>query len=116
MRRIPGRRQEQQRRLTAYVTDQRVPDLERGWIMLALTGHASVYLLLTGANTAWIAGMAVRVWRRRKAGLTGAVRAEVRRPGLGALLAANLVYASLRALLLAVLERRARDLGRRPSR
>jgi hypothetical protein len=113
MSRIARRREEQRRRLMAYMTDERVPDLEKGWIMVALMGHAFVYLFLLGADAAWIAGTAARVWRRREAGLTEAVRTGVHRPTLAGLLAANLVYTIVHGAGLAALDRRA-DVAARP--
>jgi hypothetical protein len=106
MRWNPPRRQEQQRRLTAYLTDERVPAQERGWITVALVGHAAVYVLLAAAESAWIIGTAVRVWRRREAGLGSALRTGVHRPTAVILLGANLLYAILRRLGLAGLDRR----------
>jgi hypothetical protein len=106
MRRISHGRQERQRRLTAYLTDGRLPDLERGWILLALAGHAVAFLLIEAADSVWVIGTAVRVWRRRRAGLVGAVRTGVHRPTMILLLGANLLYVSLRQLLLAWLDGR----------
>ena len=96
MPRDPSRRAQQQRRLDAYLTDAAVPDQERGWIMLALVAHAISYLLLTAAEAVWVVGTAVRVWRRRDAGLAEAVRSGAHRPSLAGLVAAHLLYAAAR--------------------
>jgi hypothetical protein len=106
MRRVPRGRREQYRRLTAYLTDERVPAQERGWIILALAGHAVIYLILTAAESIWVIGTVMRVWRRREAGLAEAVRAGVRRPTTVILLGAHLLYMALRGLGLAGLGRR----------
>lgn len=106
MPRDPSRRAQQQRRLDAYLTDAAVPDQERGWIMLALVAHAISYLLLTAAEAVWVVGTAVRVWRRRDAGLAEAVRSGAHRPSLAGLLAAHLLYAAARRAGLALLDRR----------
>lgn len=58
------RDQEQQRRLDAYVTG--ASDQERGAVVLALFGHAVIYLLLSAAEATWVGATAVRVWRRGK--------------------------------------------------
>jgi hypothetical protein len=85
-------RQEQSERFMAYMTDDRTPAEEKGWIMLALTGHALIYLLLAATDAVWAVLMAVRVWRRREVGLTQAARTGVHQPTLAVLLAANLLY------------------------
>jgi hypothetical protein len=92
--------------LTAYLTDEHVSDLERGWIILALAGHAVVYLLLTAAESIWLIGTVMRIWRRREAGLADAVRTGVYRPTTVILLGAHLLYLALRWLGLAGLGRR----------
>jgi hypothetical protein len=94
--------------LVAYLTDERVPDVERGAVMLGLWAHAVAYLLLTAAQVAWCAVTAVRVWRRREAGWAAAVRTGVHRPTLVGLASATAAYAILRRLGLASLSRRAR--------
>ncbi len=78
----------------AYLTDDRTSTEERGWVMLALTGHAFIYLLLAAADVIWVVLMAGRVWRRRDIGSTEAVRTGVHRPTLVILVAANLLYGS----------------------
>jgi hypothetical protein len=102
-------RREQSRRHVAYLTGDRVPDEEKGWVTLALVGHAFVYLLLSAAEAIWVVVMAARVWRRRKAGLTQAVRANVHKPTLAALLAAHLLYGVLRRVGIAKLNRRSSE-------
>ena len=77
--------------------------------MLALVGHAFVYLLLTATEATWVVVMAVRMWRRREAGLTEAARTGVHRPTLSVLLVANLLYAVLRRVGLAKLNRRSSE-------
>jgi hypothetical protein len=95
MRRDSRRRQEQRERFMAYMTDDRTPAEEKGWIMLALTGHAFIYLLLAATDAIWAVLMAVRVWRRREVGLAQAARTGVHKPTLATLLAANLLYGVL---------------------
>jgi hypothetical protein len=102
------RRSERQREMAAYMADDRVPDVERGGVLLALVAHAAGAMLLIGAQAAWCAVTAVRVWRRRDAGWTAAVRAGVHRPTLAGLTAATLAYAVLRRLGVAALIARAR--------
>lgn len=81
-------------------------DEERGVIMLALFGHATVFLLLSTAEAIWAASTMVRVWRRREVGLTQAARAGVHKPALAALLAAHVLYELLRRAGAAKLDRR----------
>jgi hypothetical protein len=99
-------RQEQSERFMAYMTDDRTPAEEKGWIMLALTGHALIYLLLAATDAVWAVLMAVRVWRRREVGLTQAARTGVHQPTLAVLLAANLLYGVLLRVARAQLNRR----------
>jgi hypothetical protein len=101
-----SRRQEQSERFMAYMTDDRTPAEEKGWIMLALTGHAVIYLLLAATDAIWAVLMAVRMWRRREVGLTQAARTGVHKPTLATLLAANLLYGVLLRLGRAKLKRR----------
>lgn len=77
--------------------------------MLALAGHAFIYLLLTGTEAIWVLVMAVRVWRRREVGLTEAMRTGVHKPALAGLLIAHLLYEVLRRAGLARLSRRASE-------
>ena len=74
--------------------------------MLALVAHAWLYLLLTAAEVSWVVAVAVRVWRRREAGMTTAMRASVHKPTLAVLLAAQVGYVILRRVGLAKLNRR----------
>jgi len=74
--------------------------------MLALVAHAWLYLLLTAAEASWVVAVAVRVWRRREAGMTTAMRASVHKPTLAVLLAAQVGYVILRRVGLAKLNRR----------
>jgi hypothetical protein len=101
------RRQEQQKAIHAYLTDGRAPEQEQGWIMVALIAHAFAYVLLTATEAIWVAVTAVRLWRRRDAGLTEAARSAVHKPTLAGLLAANLFFEALRRAGLAELDRRA---------
>ena len=74
--------------------------------MMALFTHACLYLLLTAAEASWVVAVAVRVWRRREAGMTTATRTGVHKPTLAVLLAAQLSYVILRRVGLAKLNRR----------
>ena len=74
--------------------------------MLALFAHACIYLLLTAAEASWVVAVAVRIWRRREAGMTTAIRASVHKPTLAVLLTAQLGYVILRRVGLAKLNRR----------
>jgi hypothetical protein len=109
MRFEPRRRQDQRRRSIAYLTDDRVPAEEKGWVMLALVGHAFVFLLLTATDAIWIVVVAARVWRRREAGLARAVRTNVHKPTLAVLLATHLLYEVLRRAGIAKLDRRSSE-------
>jgi hypothetical protein len=111
MRRHPHSIDEQQQRGLAYLTDDRVPAEERGRVMLGLVAHAGIYLLLTAAEAIWVVGMAVRVWRRREAGLTTAVRTGVHKPTLAVLLGAQLTYVILRRVGLVKFNRRISQYG-----
>jgi len=94
-------------RITAYLMDQRVPDNERGVVMLWLFAHAVAFLLLLAAETLWGVITVARVWRRREAGLATAVRDGVHVPTLTALVAARLTYSIARRIGVARLNRRA---------
>ena len=87
------------------MADDGAPAEARGWVMLALFAHACLYLLLTAAEASWVVAVAVRVWRRREAGLTTAMRTGVHKPTLAVLLAAQLSYVILRRVGLAKLNR-----------
>jgi len=90
----------------AYMADDGAPAEARGQVMLALFAHACLYLLLTAAEASWVVAVAVRVWRRREAGMTTAMRASVHKPTLAVLLAAQVGYVILRRVGLAKLNRR----------
>jgi hypothetical protein len=94
-------------RITAYLVDQRVPDTERGVVMLWLFAHAVAFLLLLAAETLWGAVTVARVWRRREAGWTTAIRDGVHVPTLTGLAGAHLTYAIGRRIGVARLNRRA---------
>ena len=96
MGRNPRGRSDQEQRLTDYLTDDHTPDIEKGWVMVALAGHAFIALLLTAAEAIWGISTIVSVWRRREAGLSRAIRIGVHRPTLAAFVAAHLLYAILR--------------------
>ena len=88
------------------MSEDGAPAEERGRVMLALFGHAFVYLLLTVAEVSWVVAVAVRVWRRREAGMTTAMRTGVHTRTLAILLVAQLTYVILRKIGLAKLNRR----------
>jgi hypothetical protein len=90
----------------AYMSDEGTPMEEKGRVMLALVGHAFVYLLLLGADAIGVVFSTVRVWRRREAGLTSAARTAVHKPTLAAVLGANLLYLVLVRLFRARLHTR----------
>src|SRR6516164_3329790 len=100
------RSQEQRQRFRAYMSEDGAPAEEWGRVMLALFGHAFVYLLLTAAEAIWVVAVAVRVWRRREAGVTAAVRTGVHKPTLAVLLGAQLTYVIFRRVGLAKFNRR----------
>jgi hypothetical protein len=99
--------QEQQRRIHAYLTG--AADEERGVALLALFGHAVMFLLLSAAETIWVGATAVRVWRRRELGVTEAVRTGVHKRSLVVLLAAHVLYGLLRRVGIAKLDRRSTE-------
>jgi hypothetical protein len=101
------RREEQSKAVHAWLTDDRTPVQERGWAMVGLIAHAYAFLLLSATEAIWAAVTAARVWRRRGAGLTEAVRTGVHKPTLAGLLAAHLLYKALRTAGWAELSRRA---------
>jgi len=88
------------------MSEDGAPAEERGRVMLALFGHAFVYLLLTVAEVSWVVAVAVRVWRRREAGMTTAMRTGVHTRTLAILLVAQLTYVILRKIGRANLNRR----------
>ena len=91
----------------AYMSEDGAPTEERGLVMLALFGHAFVHLLLTVAEASWVVAVAVRVWRRREAGMTTAMRTGVHKRTLAILLVVQLTDVILRKVGLAKLNRRA---------
>ena len=101
----PAGRAERQRRELAYLTDDQVPDQERGLVILALLTHAVAAMLLTAAEVTWVTTALIRVWRRRDRGWTTAVRAGVHRPTLVAVLGARLGYVIFRRIGLTRLDR-----------
>ncbi|MGI9008451.1 MAG: hypothetical protein ACR2FU_20040 [Streptosporangiaceae bacterium] len=103
MRRHP-RDQEQRRRIDAYLTG--AADEEKGRVMVALFGHAVIFLLLFAAESIWAGFTAVRVWRRREMGLAQAARTGVHKPTLVVFLAAPVLYELLRKAGIARLDRR----------
>jgi hypothetical protein len=105
MRRDSRRHQEQHERFMAYMTDDRTSAEERGRVMLALVGHAFIYLLFAATDAIWVVLMAVRVWRRREGGMTEATRTGVHKPTLAVLLTANLLYVILLKVARAKLHR-----------
>jgi hypothetical protein len=96
--------QEQGRRIDAYLTG--ADDEEKGRVMVALFGHAIIFLLLTAAEAIWVGSTAVRMWRRREMGLTQAARTGAHKPTLVVLLAAHVLYEVLRKAGIAKLDRR----------
>lgn len=110
--RQPSDQEQQQRRIHAYLTGA-APDEEKGVAMLALFGHAVIFLLLAAAETIWVGCTAVRVWRHREAGLIQAVRNGVHKPTLAGLLAAHVVYLLLRKVGIAELDRRSAEYATR---
>ena len=74
--------------------------------MVALFGHAVIFLLLSAAEAIWVGSAAVRVWRRREMGLTRAARTGVHKPTLVVLVAAHVLYEVLRMAGIAKLDRR----------
>ena len=96
--------EERRRRFDAYLTG--AADQEKGVVLLALFGHAVIFLLLSAAETIWVGSMLVRVWRRRELGVTQAVRTGVHKPGLVVLLAAHVLYVLLRKAGIAKLDQR----------
>jgi DNA-binding LytR/AlgR family response regulator len=98
------RDQEQRRRIDAYLTG--ADDEEKGRVMMALFGHAVIFVLLSAVEAIWVGFTAVRVWRRREMGLARAARTGVHKPTLVVLLAAHVLYEVLRKAGVAKLDRR----------
>jgi hypothetical protein len=96
--------EERRRRIDAHLSGAAAE--EKGVVLLALFGHAVVFLMLSAAETTWVGSTAVRVWRRRELGVTQAVRTGVHKPSLVALSAAHVLYLLLRKAGLAKLDHR----------
>lgn len=96
--------EERRRRIDAYLTG--AADEEKGAVLLALVGHAFIFLLLSAAETIWVGSTVVRVWRLRELGAAQALRTGVHRPSLVALFAAHVLYRSLRKAGMAKLDQR----------
>lgn len=99
--------EERRRRIDAYLAG--AADEEKGVVMLALFGHAIIFLLLFAAETTWLGFTVTRVWRRREMGVTQAVRTGVHKPSLVVLVAAHALYRLLRKAGIAKLDRRSRE-------
>jgi hypothetical protein len=99
-----ARNDEHNREIIEYLAG--APDEERGALVAALLGHALIYLLLLAAEATWAGSTALRIWRRRDAGLAQAVRTGVHKPSLGALLTAHVAYELLRRFGVRLLEQR----------
>ena len=99
--------EERRRRIDAYLAG--AADEEKGAVMLALFGHAVIFLLLFAAETTWLGSTVVRVWRRRELGVTQAVRTGVHKPSLVVLFAAHVLYLLLRKAGIAKLDQRSRE-------
>lgn len=96
--------EERRRRFDAYLAG--AADEEKGAVVLALLGHAVIFLLLSAAETIWMGSTVVRVWRLRELGVTQALRSGVHRPSLVALFTAHVLYLSLRKAGIAKLDQR----------
>ena len=97
--------EERRRRIDAYLAG--ASDEEKGAVLLALFGHAVIFLLLSATDAIWLGSTLVRVWRHRELGLTQAVRTGVRKPGLAVLFAAHVLYLLLRKAGITKLDQRA---------
>ena len=102
--RSPPSDQEQRRRIGAYLTG--ADEEEKGRVLVALFGHAVIFLLLSAAEAIWVGSTAVRIWRRREMGLIQAARTGVHKPTLAVVLAAHVLYETLRKAGIAKLDRR----------
>jgi hypothetical protein len=96
--------EERRRRIDAYLTG--AADQEKGAVLLALFGHAVIFLLLSAAETIWLGSTVVRVWRRRELGVTQAVRTGMHKPSLVVIFAAHVLYLLLRKAGIAKLDQR----------
>jgi hypothetical protein len=99
--------EERRRRIDAYLAS--AADEEKGAVMLALFGHAVIFLLLFAAETIWLGSTVTRLWRRRELGVTQAVRTGVHKPSLVVLFAAHVLYLLLRRAGIAKLDQRSRE-------
>ncbi len=99
--------EERRRRIDAYLAG--AADEEKGAVMLALFGHAFIFLLLFAAETIWLGSTVTRVWRRRELGVTQAVRTGVHKPSLVVLIAVHVLYLLLRKAGIAKLDQRSRE-------
>jgi hypothetical protein len=99
--------EERRRRIGAYLAG--AAEEERGAVMLALLGHAVIFLLLFAAETIWLGSTVTRVWRRRELGVTQAVRTGVHKPSLVVLFVAHVLYLLLRRAGIAKLDQRSRE-------
>ena len=97
--------EERRRRIDAYLTG--ASDQEKGLVLLALFGHAVIFLLLSATEAIWLGSTLVRVWRHRQLGPTQAVRTGVHKPSLAVLFAAHVLYLLLRKAGIAKLDQRA---------
>jgi hypothetical protein len=88
------------------MADEDLPSREKGAIFLALLAHAVIYLLLTAAQAIWVAVTASRIWQRRDAGLSAAVKDGVHRPTLAGISAATLLCEITRRAGVAMLSHR----------
>ena len=94
---------------TDYLVNDELPVEERGKALLVMLAHACAALLVLAAQTTWAVVTAVRVWRRREAGLPAAVQTGVHKPTLAVLLAARLAYLIFQRAVLAMLKRMAAE-------
>jgi hypothetical protein len=101
VRRHPGD-EERRRRIDAYLAG--ATDVEKGAVLLALLGHAVIFLLLSATEAIWVGSTVLRVWRRRELGVTQAVRAGVHKRSLLVLFAAHVLYLALRKAGIAKLD------------
>ncbi len=99
--------EERRRRIGAYLAG--AAEEEKGAVMLALLGHAVIFLLLFAAETIWLGSTVTRVWRRRELGVTQAVRTGVHKPSLVVLFVAHVLYLLLRRAGIAKLDQRSRE-------
>ena len=96
--------EERRRRIDAYLAG--AADEEKGAVLLALVGHAFIFLLLSAVETIWVGSTVVRVWRLRELGAAQALRTGVHRPSLVGLFAVHVLYLALRKAGMAKLNQR----------